>query len=292
MNGVFFNSPVRIRVCLIGGLLVGCLVGMSGVGMASAIPIKDVATDTIYYIQFSEGSQARVMSSGDLLEAGLSSQSVVATPSILSVTFDGKSIQAEDYTKAQPMVAVTIAPGLNGDVASYNIQVVNVSSMEMVAATFSVLSPTSSVTIVPEFLVTPALAGGQRYQVIVRASDSVGGEAVYESEVFQVASQLRIAGAINGPNPFNPLVTPTHIEYQLSRDADVELHIYSVSGEKLWSQEMSSGFSGGSAGFNQVVWDGRNRYSEVVANGVYIAYIFAKMEGETSKSKIKIAVLK
>ena len=53
-----------------------------------------------------------------------------------------------------------------------------------------------------------------------------------------------------------------------------------------------AGTSGAAAGFNQIIWDGKNRYSETVANGVYIAYILAKTSEEKAMSKIKMAVLK
>lgn len=98
---------------------------------------------------------------------------------------------------------------------------------------------------------------------------------------------------LNGPNPFNPHRESTYIQYQLSKDAEVQLYIYSISGEKLWRTQFSSGDSqGGSPGFHSVEWSGRNDFGETVANGPYIVYLIAKSGSETKVAKTKILVLK
>jgi Zn-dependent metalloprotease len=77
----------------------------------------------------------------------------------------------------------------------------------------------------------------------------------------------------NYPNPFNP---ETWIPYQLAKPAHVVISIYDVNGQlvrRLDSGQKSAGsyISREAAAY----WDGRNRYGEVVPNGVYFYHIQA-----------------
>ena len=71
----------------------------------------------------------------------------------------------------------------------------------------------------------------------------------------------------NYPNPFNP---ETWIPYQLSKPAEVTLHIYSVNGALV--RTLALGYQ--PAGIYQTrsratYWDGRNSLGETVASGIY-----------------------
>ena len=128
----------------------------------------------------------------------------------------------------------------------------------------------------------------------------INGNFSEKSQSLNQSTTLKVFGPdgegtniLNGPNPFNPNRESTYIQYQLSKDADVKLHIYSISGEKLWSRTVNEGDnSGGTAGFHSIEWTGRNDFGEVVANGPYILYFVAKSGNETKVSKIKMLVLK
>ena len=71
----------------------------------------------------------------------------------------------------------------------------------------------------------------------------------------------------NYPNPFNP---ETWLPYQLSKDAEVTVSIYSVNGILV----RTLGLGHRAAGMYQsrsraAYWDGRNAFDEPVASGVY-----------------------
>ena len=90
----------------------------------------------------------------------------------------------------------------------------------------------------------------------------------------------------NFPNPFNP---ETWIPYQLSKDADVTIKIYNVSGRLVQTLELGSKEAGvylekEKAGY----WDGRNNTGESAASGVYFYSITA---GDFTATK-KMLVLK
>tara|TARA_B100000427_G_scaffold285351_1_gene258741 strand:- start:1643 stop:3067 length:1425 start_codon:yes stop_codon:yes gene_type:complete len=98
---------------------------------------------------------------------------------------------------------------------------------------------------------------------------------------------------LNGPNPFNPIQEATFIQYELSKDATVELHIHSISGEKVWSRYFGLGdVSGSSTGFHSVEWSGKNNFGNYVASGPYLIYLVANSDGETVIETTKILVLK
>ena len=80
----------------------------------------------------------------------------------------------------------------------------------------------------------------------------------------------------NYPNPFNPSTT---IVYDLPKNSDVELIIYSITGYeviRLVDENQK-------AGTYKVEWDGRNHLGRQVASGIYIYQIRAKQFKRTHK---------
>ena len=89
----------------------------------------------------------------------------------------------------------------------------------------------------------------------------------------------------NYPNPFNP---ETWIPYQLSKPANVTLHIYAANGRVV--RTLSLGHQ--PAGMYQnrsraAYWDGRNAYGEPVASGLYFYTLTAGEFSATRKMLIR-----
>ena len=259
---------------------------------AEELRIKDTASGEVFYITVVPGSRALVARSNKATLSGAKLQAA-ATPSITALTLDGKTIEANDYVAVRPTLKATITPGTSSDIASYNMRIVDAVTDAVVVSTTNVLSPVSTALITPEFALEADLVGGKSYIAIVSARDNSGLETSVSSPVFRVEVDFKLHGLINGPNPFNPNQEATYIEYQLTKDADVTVYVYTIAGERIWTREVAAGHpEGGSAGFNSLIWDGRNHYGETVANGVYIAYVVAKHGGDKATGKIKMAVLK
>lgn len=105
---------------------------------------------------------------------------------------------------------------------------------------------------------------------------------------------------INYPNPFGRSgYEQTKFVYYLEENADVELRIFTLLGELVWSKSFQSDEPEGQAGMHEdhyfgtggppILWDGRNGAGHKVLNGVYIAVL------STSKGKqatTKVAVIK
>ena len=88
----------------------------------------------------------------------------------------------------------------------------------------------------------------------------------------------------NFPNPFNP---ETWIPYQLAEDADVTLTIHALNGRqvrrlKLGHQTAGTYYSRSRAAY----WDGKNKFGEQVASGVYFYTLTAGDYSATRKMLI------
>ena len=90
----------------------------------------------------------------------------------------------------------------------------------------------------------------------------------------------------NFPNPFNP---ETWIPYQLAKDADVTLHIYTTNGTLV--RTLALGHQPAGMYHNRsraAYWDGKNEFGEVVASGVYF---YALTAGDFTATR-KMLILK
>ncbi len=85
----------------------------------------------------------------------------------------------------------------------------------------------------------------------------------------------------NAPNPFNPVTT---IRYELPTDSDVRIDVYNVAGRHV--RTVVDGPV--AAGYNEVVWDGRDNSGKRVASGVYLY----RMSAGDFESKKMMVVLK
>ena len=90
----------------------------------------------------------------------------------------------------------------------------------------------------------------------------------------------------NYPNPFNP---ETWIPYRLAEDADVSLTIYDVNGELVRSIDVGHQSAAVyESRAKAIYWDGRNRFGEQVASGIYFYSLSA---GDFSATR-KMLILK
>jgi hypothetical protein len=83
------------------------------------------------------------------------------------------------------------------------------------------------------------------------------------------------------PNPFHPGEVPTTVAYVLADNATVNLQICTLSGNLVLDRKFPLGATGGRAGLNEFVWDGRNGRGDFVSSGGYILVINAEGTGET-----------
>ncbi len=95
--------------------------------------------------------------------------------------------------------------------------------------------------------------------------------------------------AINYPNPFDPARESTTVTYRLTKNTDVAVYIFTITGDMIWSRQYFSGFQGGREGENAFAWDGLAAFGEMQSNGVYLLHVVERSLGRTlAKGKIAI----
>lgn len=105
---------------------------------------------------------------------------------------------------------------------------------------------------------------------------------------------------LNYPNPFGRNgYERTKFVYYLDEDADVELRIFTLLGELVWSQKFQSSDPEGQAGMHEdnyfgsggppIWWNGENNEGHRILNGVYIAVLNTSKGGQATT---KVAVIK
>ena len=91
----------------------------------------------------------------------------------------------------------------------------------------------------------------------------------------------------NYPNPFNP---ETWIPYRLAQDADVSLTIYDTSGTLVRSIDIGHQTAAVyDTKAKAIYWDGRNRFGEQVASGLYFYHLSA---GDDFSATRRMVILK
>ena len=129
------------------------------------------------------------------------------------------------------------------------------------------------------------LIGVQPVRHIVTVDDVKDSRIQLEDLVaYEIPAETALLN--NYPNPFNP---ETWIPYHLSEDADVKLTIYDISGEVV--RDIDVGHQTAAkydTRSKAIYWDGRNRFGEQVASGIYFYHLQA---GDFSGTR-KMVILK
>ncbi len=115
--------------------------------------------------------------------------------------------------------------------------------------------------------------------ITVKAWDSQNNpnEASIRLEFF-AADDFIVYDLFNYPNP---MVQDTEITYMISHPADIEYSIYTLAGRKIIGEFLGSQ----AQGFNSFPWDGRDRFGNTLANGVYILVIEARNSAYTEPAQ-------
>jgi hypothetical protein len=117
---------------------------------------------------------------------------------------------------------------------------------------------------------------------------------VWDTSQFQTTGQISVTGGsssllqsrpLNYPNPFY-LNSGTNIVYFLNDDADIQLQVYSAAGHLVYMDDYQSGFTGGSAGNNEVPIS-RSIVGDYWPSGVYY-YLLLKDGNVVGKGKLAV----
>ena len=93
---------------------------------------------------------------------------------------------------------------------------------------------------------------------------------------------LTLFNVYNYPNPFS---NNTQFSFEINESAEIEINIYTLGGRKI--RNIDKEFY--EAGYNFINWDGKDKYGDNIANGVYLYTLKALKNGNTVSRIGKIA---
>lgn len=230
------------------------------------------------------------LSTIELIPQGVSTNPDTQSPAISAITLDGKDVLQNDYISSQPVVSALFEDSQSG-LAEWQLMVFTEDDILVQSTATQSIEPTQNIYNL-NYTLDTALEPG-RYYITLVVTDHSGNTSSLESEVVEVTDAYLFDHVVFGPNPFDMTTGPGYFNYQLSQEATVDISIYSISGDEVWHTHIEKGSDqGGSVGFNAVAWEGRAQSGQRVANGPYIGYVMATVNGKKLVKKVKILVLK
>ncbi len=192
-------------------------------------------------------------------------------------------VRPEDFLPQQPrfQISITDSSGIDAETVEIILkggETVEVSDGLSSVAVRDLVEQRSSL----RFVYSPSLED-DRYRLEVSATDRLGNGPVSKTLLFRVSSELRIERVLNVPNP---VVEDTEFTYLLSRDSEVTIRIYTVSGRLIRVLDNLRG----AVGFNQVHWNGRDGEGNRLANGVYLYTVMAEEGSDAVRVKERLIV--
>ncbi len=131
------------------------------------------------------------------------------------------------------------------------------------------------------FYTAKDLSPRTRYYWKVEVENQYGAKLL-NPEIYNFITLGEIKKVYNAPNPFNPQKGQnTRMFFEMAQDGNVELDIYSEYGDKIYH-----GFADGlSKGNNEIVYNGKDDYGNVLYNGTYLCVIKKKYSNGGSKTE-------
>lgn len=252
--------------------------------LAETVRIMDVQTGVVFV--FTPGGVVPESALFAVSET-ISAQADVATPSIGAILVDGKAIQSGDFVAASPEFSVTLTPGDGSNIGYYELALINAATLTVTDSTANTVVGGVTHDVAVTYRPSAELQTGGRYFLRVNAQNVDGASVTSNSVEFIRDNVFRFEQVYNSPNPFNPSKESTYFEAQLTKDTEITVSIYSLSGELIWKSTES-----GTPGYWTVAWNGRNMFGETVPNGAYIAVLVAKSGSDRRIAKLKVGVLR
>ncbi|MDZ7289145.1 MAG: C25 family cysteine peptidase [candidate division KSB1 bacterium] len=203
----------------------------------------------------------------------------------LEVTFDGQTVIANDYISPQPTILCKIFDDSLLPIADTSqVQVF----LDENRVAYSEGNPQlqlvsfSSGPVRAQVTYRPQLTGG-RHVIEFFVHDASNNPAYYRAEV-QVDTEFHLREVMNYPNPFS---NETDFTYYLTQPAEeVTIKIFTLSGRLIATLDHAPT----TAGFNRIHWNGRDADGDVLANGVYLYKITARL-GERRLEEVQKCVV-
>ena len=139
------------------------------------------------------------------------------------------------------------------------------------------------------------LGGATDKTVTISCSDADGIKSVGTDSlsILKVEEYTAMQKTMVYPNPWTPTERYITIQYYLKENTDVEVRIYTLTGElvKRWP-EFQAGEEHACIGVNLLEWDGTDKDGNIAGSGGYICAVDKKYDSGTKRDFTKIAVIR
>lgn len=215
---------------------------------------------------------------------------------ILDVTFDGIHIMDGDIVSAKPEIKIQLKDEnqylLLDDTSDFELylkypnqstaQKLNFGQQEIAFYPATGPDNTCYIEYTPDFSVQDGV-----YELLIRAQDKSNnisgvGTGDYDYSIkFEVINQSTVTNVLNYPNPFS---TQTQFVFTLTGSelpTEFTIQILTISGvvvREITMNELGPVHIG--RNITDYRWDGRDEYGDLLATGVYLYRVIAKMNGE------------
>jgi hypothetical protein len=203
-------------------------------------------------------------------------------PSIADVKFDGVPVISGDYIGRRPLITARI---MDIDGVDLNSARIFIDGSEVPSADISVSGASPNYDL--SYQVDTDLTTGV-HTVVIQINDTLNNVGSQTLFVNVTGKAMIVGRVLPYPNPFDPTRGDVKITYQLTADTDVKIYIYTITGERIWTESYDSGSNGGHAGYNEVLWDGYTGFHRRVPNGVYLVQIISSKGKLMGKTKILV----
>ncbi|MFM9986368.1 MAG: C25 family cysteine peptidase [Flavobacteriales bacterium] len=213
---------------------------------------------------------------------------------VLDVTFDGRHILNGDLVSTEPHIVICLDDEspfflLNeeADTSHFKVFLSTPSAPDVPVYFGSGImqwTPAANSSNKSRIDFLPQLTEDGKYKLRVQASDKTGnvsGDYDYQIE-FEVFSKPSITEVLNYPNPFS---TRTQFVFTLTGTEvpeEFKIQIMNISGDivrEITQAELGPVFIG--RNLTDYWWDGRDEFGDLLANGVYLYRVEARLHGQS-----------
>ncbi|MFA4905399.1 MAG: fibronectin type III domain-containing protein [Candidatus Margulisiibacteriota bacterium] len=183
----------------------------------------------------------------------------------------GFAITSNDYMSSTGDLKLNVSDlNTDGRITSVVVQVFDSAGVEVRKVESSEVLASYSVAALPT----------GTYRVLITATSVYGTTSVKELTGLKVSDKLQVISAMTAyPTMLwrNSIraqgVSAMQVAYQLSKNGNVSMVIYSTAGQVIYRGDYTPGANGGSAGPNAVSWDGYTVTGAPVGRGLYVVQL-------------------
>ncbi|MFA7073967.1 MAG: hypothetical protein WC234_02120 [Endomicrobiaceae bacterium] len=127
-----------------------------------------------------------------------------------------------------------------------------------------------------------------RYYWKVEVENQYGAKLL-NPVIYTFVTLGEIARVYNAPNPFNPQAgEKTRVFFEMPESGSVQMNIYSEYGDKIYHVS----YDNLSKGSNEILYDGKDDYGNILYNGTYLCIIKKKYSGQTKTERCRLLIIK